>query len=135
MSSRVPAERVTYPPPSLPELSAPHRIASEDVVPVLGEDVVSRAILYSAVDGESNREGYNAAHLESLRLQDPVQYARDCLVPVVERGRVERERGVDAEKRSGGPAEEAKAWEKVKERQERERRSSGQQKSFIRSKL
>ena len=133
MSSRSPSESgASFPSPSLPELSAQHVIVSEDVIP----QSLTAALLYSNVDN-SNREGYANAHEESLRLSglnDRVEYARRCLEGVLQRGRLESEQGRLAEKQSG--PEEAKAWERVKERQERERKAAAAQPTrFIRSKL
>lgn len=108
----------SLPSPSLPELSNSHQIVSEDVIP----SSLTAALLYSSNDG-SNRDGYSRAHEESLRmrrLEDRVEYVKRCLAGVVERGRVEREGGEVADRQMG--PEEGKAWERVCERQERERK-------------
>ena len=84
----------------LHELSAPHRIVSEDVIP----HGASTAQLYSS-DG-SNMLGYRKAHEESERLardgeRRRVEYAVRCLQAVEERQRQEEEEQRRAAKQAG----------------------------------
>ena len=84
----------------LHELSAPHRIVSEDVIP----HGASTQQLYSS--DASNMLGYRKAHEESERLaregeRRRVEYAVRCLQAVEERQRLEEEEQRRAAKQAG----------------------------------